>query len=433
MTHNPFKGLRWQEKLTFGALCLALASVVLWWRLGIIALMVLVATSLVKLISTRRIGNPSLGRPQRICLWAMVAYWMLYVVSALVSTDHAEGWSTAGIKLYFFLLPLLCLCNDTTYLTRPRLRALFQILTATLLLRLLICLSIDGIQLWQGTPFDTLKNWQFDPLGLHRNYLALYINTSLAFIYSQAIRVDLPDRRRRLPWLVAAAVALVAYLFLIASRSGLLTLGLLAVAGLIHLTFVRKRWKTGLSIVLLSIGVLAGAYWAVPSTFSRFTTPLQNRDANHVADEREILWECGMKTAQKELLFGYGSGDYMPSLLESYNERGYYKAVRENLGTHNQYLETILETGLVGATMLLLMLFAPLVASLHKKRRNLWVLMAILVMTFQMTFESMLNRQMGAQFIALVYCLLILSLTSRDNGNTTVSQHPWHSDGSSEC
>ena len=413
MTRNPFNGLPWQEKLTFGALCLSVAAVVLWWRLGVIAIMLLVVASLVKLISTRRIGNPSLDRLQRICLWAMVAYWILYAVSAIVSTDHAEGWSTAGIKLYFLLLPLLCLCNDTTYLTRHRIRSLFQVLTATLLLRFIVCLAVSGIQYLKGVPLAELKDWQMDPLGLHHNYLALYLVTDLAFLYTQFVERDKSTRQRRLLLLIPAAAALVAYLFMSASRSGILTLGLLAIACLVHLTFVRKRWKTGLCITLFSIGLLAGAYWAVPSTFSRFTTPLQNRDANHVADEREILWECGLKTAKKSLLFGYGSGDYMPPLLESYTQRGYHKAVQETLGTHNQYLETILETGLVGAAMLLFMLFTPFVASLRKNRRTLLVPLAILAMTSQMAFESMLNRQMGAQFIAIVYCLLVLSLASR--------------------
>ena len=413
MTRNPFKGLPWQEKLTFGALSLALVAIVLWWRIGILAVGLLVAASVVKLISTRKLGNPALDRPQRVCLWAMVAYWLLYAVSAIVSTDHAEGWATASTKLHFLLLPLLCLCNDTSYLTRNRLRALFQVLTATLLVRFVACLVVDGIQYLKGIPLATLKDWQMDPLGLHHNYLALYLVTALAFLYTQFARIDRSTRKRMI-LLIPAAIALVGYLFLIASRSGLLTLGLLAMACLVHLVFVRKRWKTGLCIMLFSVGLLAGAYVAVPSTFSRFTAPLRNRDANHVADEREILWNCGMKTAQEKLLFGYGSGDYMPPLMEAYTQRGYHKAVQETLGTHNQYLETVLETGIVGLAFMLFMLFAPLALSLGKKRRNLLVTLTVLVIASQIMFESMLNRQMGAQFIALVYCLLILSLTTQN-------------------
>lgn len=409
MTRNPFKGLPWQEKLTFGALSLALVSIVLWWRIGILAVGLLVAASVVKLISTRKLGNPALDRPQRVCLWAMVAYWLLYAVSAIVSTDHAEGWATASTKLHFLLLPLLCLCNDTSYLTRNRLRALFQVLTATLLVRFVACLVIDGIQYLKGIPLATLKDWQMDPLGLHHNYLALYLVTALAFLYTQFARIDRSTRKRMI-LLIPAAIALITYLFLSSSRSGIITLALLLTTCLSHLVFIRKRYKAALIVVLFS-GVLAtGLFLCMPSLGARFSALHKNR----VPDEREILWNCGMKTAQEKLLFGYGSGDYMPPLMEAYTQRGYHKAVQETLGTHNQYLETVLETGIVGLAFMLFMLFAPLALSLGKKRRNLLVTLTVLVIASQIMFESMLNRQMGAQFIALVYCLLILSLTTQN-------------------
>ena len=412
MTRNPFHGLPWHEKLTYGVLCLTLVSIALWWRIGIFAIVLLIIASIVKLIHTKRFGNPTLGTLQRVCLWAMVAYWLLYAISAIISTNHVEARLTASIKLYFFVLPLLCLCNDTTYLSRSRIRALFQVFTATLLLRMLACSVAVCIDLVQGAPFSEVMDWQIDPLGMHHNYLALYINTALVFLYVQIVRLSQRTRRRQLPFMVLAATTLIAYLFLIASRSGLLTFGLLAIAAFLHLTFIRKKWKLSLCLLFLSAGLLAGVCLAIPNTFSRFTTPLRNRDANHVADEREIIWSCSLKTAQKQPVFGYGSGDYMPALLEAYTERGYMKAVREELDCHNQYLETLLETGIVGLALLLFMLFTPFAASLRKGHQNLLVTMTILVIVGQMAFESMLNRQMGSQFISLIYCILILSLAS---------------------
>lgn len=408
MMRSLFKDLSWPERITFAVLILTVVSIALWWRLGIIAVPVLAAASLMKMLCTRRLGNRSLTATQRFCLWAMIAYGLLYVISAIVTTNHAEGWFKVGVKLYFLVLPALCLLSDTAYLTSTRIRALFQVLTATLILRFALCLAICAIRLAQGTPFAALSNWQLDPLGMHHNYLALYLITAVAFLYTGIVRVPKSARRRQLPVLIGAAAVLIVYLFVISSRSGIVSLALLLVACLVHITFFLKNYKVALSVVVLAGALAAGLYLAMPSMFDRFEALHLNR----VADDRVVTWQCGMKTAREHLLFGHGSGDYMPQLLASYEEMNYPKAVKNNFNAHNQYIETLLETGLVGLAVLLVMFFAPFVAAFTKRQRSLLSVLAIIVIASQCFFESMLNRQMGVQFIALVYCLLILSQKS---------------------
>lgn len=267
----------------------------------------------------------------------------------------------------------------------------------------MICITISGIHLLQGIPFTEVKDWQFDPLGMHHNYLALYLDAALAMLY--VIFVQTPkSARRRLPAIIVSAAILLLYLFLSSSRSGIITLVLLAIAILIHTAFFRKKWGIALAVLFLS-GILAvSLYFIAPSMFDRFNA----LRANRVADDRVVTWGGGLKTAQERLLFGYGSGDYMPYLLDTYEKMNYPKAVKDRLDAHNQYIETMLETGLTGLGLLLAMFFLPLAMALSRRRRDLLTALVILVITSQCFFESMLNRQMGVQFIALFYCLLIL-------------------------
>lgn len=404
MLRNLFKELSWPDRIIFAVLSLTVDSIALWWRIGIIAVLTLAGVSLLRMLYTRKLGNRTLSPLQRFCLWAMIAYFILYVVSAIVTSNHAEGWFKVGVKLYFFVLPALCLLSDTSYLTSGRIRALFQLLTATLILRFVICIAICGVRLAQGIPFAELSNWQLDPMGMHHNYLAMYLITALAFLYTCIVRITKSDCRR-LPFIIGAAVILVVYLFAISSRSGIVSLALLLMSCVVHLTFFRKKYKAALIVVLFSGALVAGLYLAMPSMFDRFAALHLNR----VADDRVVTWKCGMKIAQEHLLVGHGSGDYMPQLLVAYEEMNYPKAVRNNYNAHNQYIETLLETGLVGLVFLLVMFLAPFVAAFAKNRRSLLSVLAIMVIASQCFFESMLNRQMGVQFIALVYCLLILS------------------------
>ena len=410
MTANPFNGLTAPQRLTFASLCVAVIAIALWWRIGIIALCILCCVSLFKIIHSRNFGNKALSRSQKVCLWSMVAYWALYAISAVVSVNHAGGWSTAAIKLYFLVLPLLCLLADTAYLTPRRISVLFQVFSATLLLRFFLCLAAAGIALIQGTPLTEVKDWQFDPLGMHHNYLALYIDTAIAYLYTLTFRPPQSSRRRHLALISAAIVLLVAYLFFTSSRSGIVTLILLFLAALVHITFFRKRYKTALIVAILSLSLLAGLYLAVPTLFDRFVS-LTHWSENHYPDDRVIAWICGLNATEGHLLFGYGSGDHMQHLAKAFEEFGYLRAVDNGYNSHCQYIETLLETGIVGLAIFLFMLLAPLVAAFNKKNRNLLAVLVVIAVASMSIFEVILNRQMGTQLISLTFCLLILSLS----------------------
>lgn len=404
-------------------MCASALSITFWWRLGIIMLSLLCLVSIFKTIYSKvtsntapyrfSIINQQLTIPQKICLWSMIAYWILYAVSALFSNNHVAGWSTASIKLYFLVLPLLCLIGDTSYLTSSRIKALFQIFTVSLMLRFVICLVISGISLLQGASFSEIRNWQTDPLGMHHNYLALYINVAIAYLYFISLSTRKTFRSIAI-W--ACASILIVYMLLISSRSGLVTLAILVLAILVHITFFRKKFKTGLIIGVSSILLLVALYLAVPSLFSRFAT-LTQWDQNHYPDDRVIAWICGINATEGHLLFGHGSGDYMQALNNSFEVFGYQRAINEGYNSHCQYIETILETGIIGLIFFLVMLFSPLIAS-QKRSSFLLTMLTILVVASMNIFEVMFNRQMGTQLIASLLCLLIISMsitTSHDN------------------
>ena len=410
----------------FAAIGVALIAIVAWWRIGIIAFFILCGVSIFKMLYTKQFINRKLSVTQKVCLWSMIAYWILYAISAFVSTNHAGGWFNATIKLYFFILPILCLLSDTSYLTSSRIKALFQIYTGALLVRFAACVVISGIHLLQGIPFSEVKDWQIDPLGMHHNYLALYLDVAIAFLYAFVAQTPKSERRRRLPVVALAAAILIGYLFIISSRSGILTFALLFFVVLIHMAFFHRQKKTALLILLLSGVLLVGSYFVMPSLFSSFAV-VKNWDENHVPNDRLITWTCGMKATRGHLLFGYGTGDYMPYLVDAFKERGFYRAIDKGYNTHCEYIETLLQTGLVGLVILLFVLLAPMVASLRRNGRNLTAVLVIIVILSMNLYEAMLNRQMGVQLIALVYCLLILSLTPSGK-DIIVASRPSQSD-----
>lgn len=411
-----FSDLRWQERLCYGALALLVVAVLSWWKLGILALGLFGTAVVVKMVTLRSWGNPGLSRGQRICLSLMTAYWLLLIASALYSRDHAAGWTTVTTQLPLLVLPLTCLITDTRYLGRTRLTALLRLMVLVLVVRFGVCIAVDIIQYLQGVPWAKLRNWEFDPLGLHHNYLAIYIDCALAFLYCDLqSRWKQLGRGQRLLHL-APAPLLIAYLVISNSRSGLVTLALLVFACLLHQTFCRRRWKLALGTGAVLVMLVVGAYLAFPQLFYRFTYIYTEYSAGRQGDDRPMLVKCGLEAAQQRLVFGHGTGDCMDALLKRYEANGFAKGLAKHYDAHNQYMETLVAEGLIGLVLLAAMLVAPVVLALRTRRTRLIVVLMITAAMMQLLFESMLDRQMGVQFVSLLYILLILLLNgSRSN------------------
>lgn len=404
------------DKAAYAALLFIPVAIVAHWRVGIIAIILLAILTIARMIARRQWGNPSLSKSQIVCLLTMMLFWLLYVFSALYSTNHAEGWSSVSTKLPFLLLPLLCLISDTSSLTRQRINAVFYTLLAALLIRFAACLVVDAVKYLGGTPFAQLKDWQLDPLGLHHNYLALYITAAFAFIYCECLRHWSQASRRWRISILAATAALLAYLLISASRSGIVITALLGILILVHQTFFRHRWKLSLLTALVIVALTAGAYLVKPDLFIRFTSIFSEMAAGRLGEDRFALIPYGLQTAEGHWLLGHGSGDYMDALMQTYEKNNFAKGLANHYDAHNQYIETLLETGVIGLVIMMLMLLLPAVLALVKTRKadtdHLRISLCILtfVLMASIFFESTLDRQMGVQFVAIAYCLLALSL-----------------------
>ena len=400
--------LCWQHKLTYSALLLYVVGMLLSWRVGIVALALLLVASLVKNISLRQWGSHGLQGWQRVPLLLMVLFWLVYAASAFYSTNSAQGWQEAATKLPFLLIPLMLLGGSTAYLTRRHIKALFYLMIAVILLRFVVCIGIDVVGYLAGKPFAELRDWQFDPLGLHHNYLALYIVVSIGFIYTEVVK---HWKERSICWrwsMLASAVLLLCYLVISDSRSGEVAVAFLAIACFVHLAFFRNRLKLALAAAGVAILLTVGAYLAMPQMFARMTHAVAEMAAGRSGDDRPKLLHCGLQAAQGHWVFGYGSGDYMPPLLQSYKDYGWMKGYNHGYGTHNQYMETILQSGLIGLSAMLAMLLAPIAVSWRKRKAMLLTTLMTLSVLIMICFESMFNRQMGVQFVPALLSALLL-------------------------
>lgn len=402
------KGMKWYNTLQFIVLCLVFALVAVDWSVGLWAMVTLAVGTIVKIVAERCVGNPSLDTPLRVALLAVVAYWLCNVVSMLWSSNMNNAMDVVTRKAVMLIAPMCVLLSDTSYIKETHLRTLFYALL----------LAIGGLFVydWITGTFED-KN---------HTYVAMYILPTAAFIYH-----ELALRRRAMPlWqrlaLYVAAVMTIVFIIYIDSRTGILCLYGIEVLCGVHLALNRKWWH-GALLALLLVGLTFTAEKTLPNHNSRLPiasvaapepASVAEPTADTVAvvapaygkysDARMAINETAVKCIVDKPVFGYGVGDYHDVLRERFGTEGYQSLKEHHLNAHNQYTETTLAIGVVGLLVMLFWLVMPLYIAWRRKAGFWEVLVLTFIVMFSLLFESILERQMGMQFVALLYAIMIL-------------------------
>lgn len=417
MIGNLFKPLSHSDRWLYATLMLTMAAMLAYWRIGVLSILLLIVVFGIRgWMQHATIINRRIDRRQKLCLWLMVAYWLLYVASVFWSDDKTEAWDTVITKIPFAVLPLLFIWFNTDFLDRAHIRGLFYTMLATLSVRFIIGTGISLVKVATGMPFGEAFYWEFDPMGLHHNYLGLYLVIALGFVYTE-IRRHWKDGSRYWRIMISMVTGiLLLYMLLSDSRSAMVTTALLVCAAMVHIVIIERHWKSGIALAAGCMLLVGAAYLCVPQQFQRFGNIVDAMEAGRPVDDRAILSQCAFDAIEGHWILGFGSGDYMPVLLATYEQHDFQKGIERHMGTHNQYLETVMECGVVGLVLLLSMLLMPLLTHVKRDRRNLLVAMLTTAIMGQIFFESMFNRQMGIQISAFCLCLMILYCHSESIG-----------------
>ncbi len=121
-------------------------------------------------------------------------------------------------------------------------------------------------------------------------------------------------------------------------------------------------------------------------------------------DRRLLIWYTAAQVALEHLSIGVGITNVRTVLNERYSK--YNTEALADLNAHNQYLQTLLEFGIIG---LLLVLF--LIINIWRIGKSYYsksfVLCFLLLLMINFIFESVLNRYSGLSFVIFFYCLFV--------------------------
>lgn len=126
--------------------------------------------------------------------------------------------------------------------------------------------------------------------------------------------------------------------------------------------------------------------------------------------DRLVLWESGINAIPNPLL-GVGTGDYKVILNQYYLDHGLQKFASESYNSHNQFIQLLFSNGLLGVTVLILMVARPLYLSF--KSGNILAILTLFPFLIYGITEVFLGRYQGIVFFAFVHQFFIAQLNSK--------------------
>ncbi len=242
---------------------------------------------------------------------------------------------------------------------------------------------------------EMLLNWGelsynrlFFFFDMHPSYYALFsIIAVMVLVFTQAIRLKKPIK-----WTLVLIHVLM--IVLVSSKTGVISLFMLLLA---YLSMAKSKKSILISVSALFILVLIIA--KTPSTEIRIKRAYNSMSSDDVlmnknsSSERLILWKSLSDLSYKELFVGVGNAGGRNIILQN-------TGIDKNM--HNQFLQNLLNSGIIGFFLLILFVISPLFF-----KRNVFTVSLISIVFLNLLFENMLDRVWGITAISFFYAFII--------------------------
>ena len=223
---------------------------------------------------------------------------------------------------------------------------------------------------------------------MHPSYYALFSCIAIILLLFTGI-IDIKKK-----WKRALLILHVLMIILVSSKAGLISLFLILTVAFFSVKQIKQKLIAA-SVVTVVIVIIM----SIPSTQLRIKKSFDSIALNNVelktnnSDDRIILWKSLGYFSAKQLILGHG---YHASVSKIHLHTG----IDKNL--HNQFLQTLVSSGILGLSLLIIFLLAPL-----RYDQSLFTKVFFGLIALNLLFENMLDRIWGIIFISFFYALFI--------------------------
>ena len=387
------------------------------WQLSLLALAVLWGLAMLR--------DGALAWPSSPLVWPLLAWlgWTC-VQAATVSLDgFATRYAAAKLLTYLIFFTLFAAYVHDEARRRTAVKVIIAVCAIIALIG--IAQKYTGSWLWQRGAFGPFVN---------RNHYAgfLVMGAGLA----GGMLLERGAKNETLGLYAAAVIVMIAGIGLSASRGGVLALAAEA-AFLIVVTRVGgvRDQASGAAIALRTVGVLllglaaiAGSIWLVGSEGLRENFARIEQDAQSNATtlnpydlfSRRDIWHASWQLFQKHPLTGVGLGAF-PAAYSQYDPSSGAQRVEQ---THNDYLQILTDSGLIGGGLALAFLVLLFVSGFRsaqtRDRQHRAITLGALTGCFAIVVHSFVDFNLQVTCNAQLFlALCALATTTRQSTDRT--------------
>tara|TARA_X000000950_G_scaffold47352_1_gene54731 strand:- start:56 stop:1294 length:1239 start_codon:yes stop_codon:yes gene_type:complete len=244
----------------------------------------------------------------------------------------------------------------------------------------------------------------------HPGYFTMYLNFSIALLYFnllKPIKNFLISKKQSL----TIIIFLTFFVLIAASRTGWITNISIQAFFISILSINKKINKKFLIYILLLIIPFSSIIYFNQTIKNRFqevilnsTSSIKNNKIRSSTTVRKKIWETSFKLIKKSWLVGYGTGIGKKMLQEQFKKDGYDYMVKKNFNAHNQFLQVLIDHGLIGFLILSFYSFFMIYSTIVKKKFIYTIFLSIIILNF--LTESILETQSGVIFFAFFNTIL---------------------------
>jgi O-antigen ligase len=341
-------------------------------------------------------------------LFVLSGIFILHLIGLLYTEHYAEGTKELEYKLSYIVFPVLAIFIPVfSEKARDWLLDLFAIGS--------IVFALNSI--WEGLVFyqetGELAQLSYGELShpFHPTYMAVY-NVFFATWFFKRLSLDMNVGRQLLYG--TGLVISGAYVIMLASKAGILSLGIPIVFGCFFFIKTKRIKRLFLVMGVFMLSIVA-SYKLIPTSSQRIETAVQtvtkgttdadSEMAHSSVKLRQVIWTASLEVII-ENPFGVGTGDTTPELVKKYRAMGEDFAAEKNLNCHNQFLQVTCEHGWIALLLLVTGMAMMILRSIKTKD---WIFLAfLLICGLNFLFESFLEVQAGIVFF-FYFCLVFLN------------------------
>ena len=325
-------------------------------------------------------------------------FFISHLLGVLWSENLSEAWNDIGMKLSLLAIPLALLFVKLN-IRRDQLLQLF-------ILGLVVsCVINYSYAIFRSIYNPEDNQWayfteSYFSFQMHRSYYAVYLVIGvIASIHEFA-------RSRKIGFLFLGLVFGVAVVQTF-SKVGILLLLLSAIPVGIYYAY-RMIGSLKTSVLLLATIVIAiTVYFSSPKMQTRFekmigalTSQSNQKETLESNNSRVVMWETSLELISEHPIIGSGTGDVMQVLSDRNIRNGDILLAEKKLNSHNQYLNSWVQLGLLGLLPLIMIFVTGSISAI--KNKDLFYVLIVLILGISMFFESSLERQDGVIPITLL-------------------------------